>query len=307
MIGTMFRQAERATSLPARSALYVPGDRPDRIHKALASGADAVVIDLEDAVAPDRKDEARAAVAHVLRELDPTTSPRLDVRCNRVDDGWDPDDVDVAVHPAVSGLRLAKAEDPQLVARLAEQVSELESDRDIVPGSIGLDLLIESARGVVDASAMVAASPRVRQLCLGGADLVHDLGADRSVAGDDPLLLARQMLVLASRAHGLVGPMDTVCTQVDDPDRVESEARAARALGYVGKSVIHPRQIDPVHRAFAPSEEQIVWAAKVQAAWRAAQERGDAATVVDGEFVDSPVAERAARILSLTFDPRGAQ
>ena len=281
-----------------RSYLYAPGSRPDVMRKALAAGADAVVLDLEDAVAPAVRPEARAAVAAVLDELDDlATTSDVMVRIPRGPHGYLGPDLDAVVLPGLAGLRLPKAESADEIAAVDRRLAELEAERGLAAGAVQLDVTVESARGALAVAELLGASPRVTRAGLGVADLLADIGA----SGDDDLatLHVRSQLVLVSRAVGAGPPIDSVHTALDDEDGLRRAARRARALGFVGKSVIHPRQLGPVHEVFTPTPDELDAAGRIVAAHAAAESDGTAALAVDGEFIDAAVVARARAVLTL--------
>lgn len=267
---------------PLRAWLFVPADRPDRYAKALASGADAVIIDLEDAVAPDAKPTARAALFDWLREPRPVADggTAVWVRINSVETPWFDDDLAVATLPGVAGIVLPKAESDTPIASVAAAGA-----RAVMP-------LIESAAGF-DQLRSIARARAVSQLVFGSIDLQVDLGMRD--AADDELLWFRSELVMASRLAGLRSPIDGVSTAIDDADQIRTDVLRARRLGFGGKLCIHPRQVEPVRRHFAPGEAEIDWARRVIAADAAA---GGAAVAVDGKMVDKPVLLRARAIVA---------
>lgn len=257
-----------------RSYLFVPGDRPERIAKAQASGADAVIVDLEDAVAPAGKTAARDAVSAVLDAQAPVV-----LRVNGADTGWFADDARLAAHPGVAAVMLPKAS-------AADALAQLHA----ASGGKPLLALIETAAGMANLAA-IAAAPGVARLVFGSIDFQLDL----DIADDDLALLAfRSQLVLASRVAGRPAPVDGVTTALDDAARIEAEARRARALGFGAKLCIHPRQVPHVNSAFSPGPEELAWAERVVAAAAAAD---GAAVAVDGKMVDAPVLARARRLL----------
>lgn len=256
--------------------LFVPGNRPDRFARAAAAGADVVVLDLEDAVAPDAKDAARAEVTGWLR-ADPR---RCAVRVNAAPPLLDADLAALAAAgPTV--VMLPKAEDPGAVAAVADRL----------PGGSCVVALVETARGVLGAAA-VAAVPGVVRLAFGSFDLGAELGVDPEHG--PAMASARGALVLASAAAGLPGPVDGVTGAVGDVQRLAADVAQARGLGFDGKLCIHPAQVGPVATAFAPSQEELAWAERVLAG---AGSNGVA--VVDGRMVDKPVVERARRLLAV--------
>lgn len=284
-----------------RSYLYAPGASPRVMSKALAAGADAVILDLEDSVATDAKDAARREVAAVLErwtaEAPADGGPDVHVRINRSGDGYLDLDLDAVVRPGLAALRLPKAETPEAVVAVDQQLEALEADRGLAAGTVRLYLTIESALGAVALAELATASPRIVRFAIGATDLLADLGA----SGDDHLatLHVRSELVLRSRAARLQPPIDSVHTLFDDPVGLRDGAERARALGFYGKSVIHPRQLAIVHDVFTPTAAERERAQRIVAALEEAERAGEAAISVDGTFVDPAVAARARAILSL--------
>lgn len=287
-----------SADLPHRSYLFAPASSADVMRKALSSSADAVVLDLEDSVAPEQKASARSELRALLDELASEVradaAPEIHVRINAAPDGQAADDVRVAVHPLVSAIRLPKVETAEQVHAASAAVREQELQHDIDVGSLGLYPTIESAQGVMGAERIAAADLRVRRLVLGHADLIADLGAH----GDDALttLVPGALVALASRAAGIGAPVDGATTDLSDATLLDEAARVARALGYSGKSAIHPRQLDAIHRAFAPSDAEIAHATRIV---RAAQEADGGATSLDGQLIDIAIVRRAQRLLHL--------
>lgn len=258
-----------------RSYLFVPGDRPERIAKARASGADAVIIDLEDAVAPAGKVAARDAVAGALDALQPVV-----LRINGADTAWFADDARMAAHPGVGAVMLPKAV-------LADTIAALRA----TCGAKPVLALVETAAGMANLAALAHAEG-VSRLVFGSVDFQ----LDTDIADDDLALLPfRMQLVLASRVAGLPSPVDGVTTAFDDEARIAAEARRARSLGFGAKLCIHPRQVALTNAAFSASAEQLAWARRVVDAAGAA---GGAAVAVDGKMVDAPVLARARRLLA---------
>lgn len=279
-----------------RSYLYAPASNVAILAKVFGRGADAVVLDLEDGVAPDDKDTARHALAGFLDAAESLpTRPRLLVRINRDGDGWSHEDLLVAVHGAADELSLPKVEDPAAVRALIDTLDELEVRRGLPVGRTGLHLLIESAAGV-EAAGELARLARVQRFGLGAADLAADLG----IAGNvHPGLLdhVRGRLVLASRAAGIGPPVAPVHLDVGDAEGLGEAARRARAFGFFGASVIHPGQIAIVNDVFTPSADELAWATRVIAA--AGQPGVGGAFLLDDTLVDAPVLARAHGLLRL--------
>lgn len=286
-----------------RSYLYAPGSAPEVMRKALVAGADAVVLDLEDAVAPQRKGEARAEVGALLRELasgdGQVSGSAVHVRINRSGDGYLEDDLEAVVLPALGAIRLPKAESPAAIASVAARLDELERARGIRPGRIRLYPTVESALGAVSI-AELATSPRVARFAIGTADLLADIFA----AGDDDLatLHVRSELVLRSRVAGIGPPVDSVFTDLEDLDGLRRQAGRARALGFQGKSIIHPRQLPAVHEVFTPSTEELNRAERIVAALEREDRGGSGVVSLDGSLVDAAVVARALATLALRRD-----
>lgn len=252
-----------------RAPLFVPADRPERFARAAACGADAVILDLEDAVAASAKDVARAALTAGFTAL-----PVI-VRINASGTPWHAADVAAVAGLPVAAAILPKAEDAGTVAGVARALG-----RPVIA-------LIESARGLANARA-IASAEGVHRLAFGSIDFCADLACAHL---REVLLPARSELVLASRLAGIAAPIDGVTVQLDDPAASHEDAVHARALGMTGKLCIHPKQVAAVKRAFAPTAQEIDWARRVLAS-------GDGAVSIDGAMVDEPVRIRARAILS---------
>ena len=267
-----------------RSYLFAPGHNAKLLAKVFGAGADAVMLDLEDAVPPDAKAAARRLVAQALID-----HPAW-VRVNAARTDWCEADLE-AVGELAFGIRIPKT----------ESAEDVEWVIDRIPAGTPLICAIESARGVLAAQA-IAAVPGVRHLAMGGVDLQRDLNAGN---GNLQTLYVRSHLVLASRAAGIGPPIDSVYPRLDDPAGLREQAQFARSLGFFGKSAIHPRQLDVLHDVFSPSDDELSWAREVLAASDAAG--GEALCLPSGEFVDLPVVERARRLLELaTATPSNA-
>jgi citrate lyase subunit beta / citryl-CoA lyase len=258
-----------------RSYLFAPGHDEKLLSKVFDAGADAVMLDLEDAVPQGDKERARGLVAEVLAD-----HPAW-VRVNAA--GTDMCAADLKVVGALAyGIRIPKCESADEVRWVAERA----------PGK-PIICAVESARGVL-AAYQIACTPGVRHLAMGGVDLQRDLSAGN---GNLQTLYVRSHLVVASRAAGIERPIDSVYPRLDDDVGLRDQAEFALSLGFFGKSAIHPRQLPTLHDVFTPNDEEIAWAQEVVAAFNAAG--GAALRLPSGEFVDVPVAERAKRVLEL--------
>ena len=257
-----------------RSYLFVPGNRPERFAKALAAGAHAVIVDLEDAVAPAEKDAARDALRAWLTPEHPVL-----VRINSADTAWFDDDLALAGMPGVAGVVLPKAERVDDIARLMQC------------GATAVLPLIESALGFHNALDL-ARQPGVERLLFGSIDFSVDLGLTEGV---EELQYFRSHLVLVSRLAGIQPPVDGVTTTLDDVGSITDDTRRARRYGFGGKLCIHPRQVAHVNAAFAPSDEEAAWALRVL---QAVETTDGAAVAVDGKMVDRPVVLKAQAIVA---------
>ncbi|MEV7419806.1 CoA ester lyase [Streptomyces sp. NPDC089919] len=266
----------RPAAGPALTWLYVPGDRPERVTKALESGADVVIVDLEDAVAPEGKERARAVVAELLSDRPPVP---LHVRVNAPGSPWLA--ADLAALAAAGGptaVRLPKVTGPEQVAAVAERSA-----------GAGVYPLLESALGVEQAYAIARAHPAVRGLALGEADLRADLG----VTAEEGLDWARSRVVVAARAAGLPAPVQSVYPDVRDLAGLAASCARGRALGFLGRAAIHPRQLPVIAAAYLPTASEITAAQAVLAA-----DGGGAVALPDGRMVDPAVVALARRTLS---------
>lgn len=261
----------------ARTLLFVPGTRPDRFAKAAASGADGIICDLEDAVAPDDKRDARESVMAAIAQ-----TPGI-VRINSADTPWYAEDLAAVVdNEHVTGVLLPKADDLDVIAETATALDGLP-----------LLLLIESARAIRDVD-QIAQVPGVSRLVFGNLDYALDTGVTVRNDDEDELLVARSRVVIASRAADLPAPFDGVIPDIDNDDLLRRRTARALDLGFGGRVCIHPRQIDIVHDALRPSDDEIAWAVRIL---DAASESFGAAVKVDGQMVDRPVLLRAERVI----------
>jgi citrate lyase subunit beta/citryl-CoA lyase len=274
------------SSAPILTSLYVPGDRPDRFDKAVATDADEVILDLEDAVAPGHKAEARATVAAFLenRQRKP-----IQVRINAPDTPWGGEDLAaIGPQPGLAGLRIPKVERPETVQHIARQLGPERA--------IGLHLLIETARGVEAAFELATSDRRVASIALGEADLRSDL----NVSDERGLAWARGRVVVAARAAGLPAPQMSVHPDLADDDGLAASCREGRAVGFLGRAAIHPRQLPIIVAAFLPTSAEVAEASRLLADLEGALEDGRGGIVLpDGRFVDRAMAGRARAVVAL--------
>ena len=284
--------------LPARSLLFVPANRPDRYAKAVAAGADKVIIDLEDSVPAEQRAAARAMIAPALPD---TARDRLLVRVNPTADADYAADVAAVPLAAVGGIMLPKLEQAGELQALARELERREAAAHLTVGSTFLVVLIETARGVRDADLLMEAAAALGRdcvACFGALDYGVELGTEAT--GVEPeLLYPRVRLTVACRAAGLEPPLDSPSTHLRDAERVRSEALAARRLGFQGKLCVHPLQVAPCNEVFTPTPAAVEEARAVVAAYAAAQAAGRGAVAHDGRMIDLPVVRRAQRTLTL--------
>ncbi|HEY9318824.1 MAG TPA: CoA ester lyase [Achromobacter sp.] len=277
-----------------RSKLFVPGSRPELFAKALAGAADALSFDLEDAVAPSRKDEARGHLARLLAAPEAAASGKtLIVRVNALDTGQFHADVQAVVRPGLHLVNLPKAEREADVVAAASAV-EQACRANGVEGPVGLLLNIESPRALRRAASLAAAHPSVAGLQLGLGDLFEPAG----IARREPAAVQQAMFALRmAAAEAGVFAYDSAFANIEDEAGYRAEAELARSLGYIGKSCIHPRQVPLANAAFRPTDEEIAHAGRVVQAAREAAAKGTAAFVVDGRMIDGPFLRRAEAVL----------
>ena len=277
-----------------RSKLFVPGSRPELFAKALAGPADALSFDLEDAVAPSRKPEARGHLAQLLAGPDAAASGKtLIVRVNALDSGHFHADVQAVLRPGLHMVNLPKAESEADVVAAASAIEQARAANGVTE-PVGLLLNIESPRALRQAASLAAAHPSVVGLQLGLGDLFEPAGIGRREAA------AVQQAMFALRmaaAEAGVFAYDSAFANIEDEDGYRAEAALARSLGYLGKSCIHPRQVALANAAFRPSDDEIAHASRVVQAAREASAQGVAAFVVDGRMIDGPFLRRAETVL----------
>jgi citrate lyase subunit beta/citryl-CoA lyase len=267
-----------------RSLLFVPGSTPERIAKAIATEADGVILDLEDAVAPVQKPQAREWVVAALRRVDFRGHERV-VRVNPLEGPYGRDDLAAVVPAAPDALLLPKAGSAAELRRIDDEVTRLERAAGFEPGRIRFHLLIETVVGVLDVAALARGSPRNAALFFGAGDLVRETRG-RLVPSRASELYGLSQVLFAARAAGL-DALDTPYFELGNAAGLEAHTRFAADLGYDGKAVIHPKQIEVVNRLFTPSPEAIAEARRVVAAYEEAEAAGAGALSLGGQFIDA--------------------
>lgn len=267
-----------------RSVLFSPGDQPTKLDTAASSGADTIVFDLEDGVAPDRKQQARETVVDALRTVD--TASEVCVRVNPVGAGGGADLASLAEAASPDSLMLPKVSSSNEMETLGQFCVEYDIDRPVVA-------IIETAAGVLSADD-IAAVDITDGLIFGAEDLAADIGATRTAEGLE-VLYARQQVVLAASAHA-VDAIDTHHPEIGDEAGLKTETERARRLGYDGKMAMHPRQVPIINEGFRPDSEELAWAKRIL---EAVAQQGQGVIEVDGEMIDAPQIAQAERIVDL--------
>jgi len=279
-----------------RSVLFTPGNNMRMIHKLPTLTADAVILDLEDSVPMAEKDTARIFIRDSLDYLSTGVSD-IYVRVNGLATGLTAEDCEFVVQKGITGIMIPKVESRNEVLEVEKIIEELERKRGLEPGSVVLIPTIESAKGVVNAYEIASASKRVIALGFGAVDFTRDMGVSLSKEGTE-LFFARSYVAIAARAAGVLA-IDTVFTDIADREGLIKDAMLAKQLGFKGKFLIHPSQIEPVNRIFSPSEKEIEYAKKVVQAFKEAEARGLGAASLEGRMIDIAVYKQAEDLLKL--------
>lgn len=278
-----------------RSLLFLPGNNPNMLVNGDILGADGIIFDLEDAVAPNQKDTARILVRNSLEYLDYSAVSTV-IRINALDSGdlWH-EDLAMLIPLKPDMIMPPKVNSAEDVLAISQTIGEHEREHGLEQGSIGLIPLIESALGLENAYAIAAADPRVKALFLGAEDLATDLGCVRTAAGEE-IFYARSRVVTAARAAG-VQVIDTPFTDINDAEGIYADAALAKSLGFSGKAAISPRHVKAINEVFSPTAEEIAYAREVLAAIEEAKLQGKGAISLYGKMIDKPIVTRAERIL----------
>jgi len=278
-----------------RSVLFVPGNNMRMVSKACTLPCDAVVLDLEDSVPLSEKETARVFIRDSL-DMVKDSGATVIVRVNGWTTGLIEEDLDAIVYEGLDCIMLPKAESSDDVTRLDSLLLKLEEERNL-KNRIGVIPTVETAKGVINAWEIATASDRNIAITFGAVDYTRDLGVTPSKDGIE-IFYPRTYVSIVARAANIMA-IDTVFTDIIDREGLEKDCKIAKQLGYTGKNVIHPTQIDTVNRIFTPSEEEINWAKKVVEAFEEAIKKGLGAISVDGRMVDQPVYEQAKSVLAL--------
>ena len=277
-----------------RALLYMPGDDMRKIRKAVTLGVDCICMDMEDGVALNRKEIARQTICEALQTIDFGKAEKL-ARINAIGSGMEGEDLEavLAAHP--DGIVVPKIESGDQVRWASQEISRAEERYGWQPGGIGLIVLVETARGVIQLADIASADRRLQAIIFGAEDFIGDIGGIRTREAWE-VFYARSAVVAHASAFGLQA-IDMVCVDFQDIDRIRQESIQGAQMGYVGKQVIHPNQVAPVQQAFTPSEEAIQRAKVLLEAFRNHQALGKGAFAIDGKMVDMPIIRAAERVL----------
>ncbi|MBN2071060.1 MAG: citrate lyase subunit gamma [Candidatus Krumholzibacteriota bacterium] len=278
-----------------RTRLYMPGNNPDLMRNGGLYGADCLILDLEDSVSPIEKDSARILVRNTLHTIDFGAAERI-VRINPLSTPYSREDLEMIVPVRPDTILIPKCETASDVADVAAIIDRIEQENGIKEKTL-LMPLIETAKGILNAFEIASASDRNVALCFGAEDFTADIGVERTREGAETFV-ARSLLVLGAKA-ARVQAIDTVFSDFKDEEGLVKSTEEAMAIGFEGKGVIHPSQIDPVHRVFTPTKERIEYARKVVAAIESAREKGSGVASIGSKMVDAPIEIRARKILRL--------
>ena len=283
--------SEQPAARPRRSVLYMPGSNARALDKGRNVSADALILDLEDAVAPDAKESARDQVVQAVRDGG-YGHREIAVRVNPLDSDWGPADVEAAATCGADALLLPKVESAAMVQELDRRM-----DAAGAPAGMAIWTMIETPKGVLNVHEIAAASDRLAVLVMGTSDLVKDLHAEHT-RDRQPVVTALSWCVLAARAHGRA-IVDGVYLDLNDTAGLEAHCRQGRELGMDGKTLIHPKTVEVANRVFAPSDEQVAHARRIIEAHAEAQRRGEGVAVMDGQLIENLHVENAQRVVAL--------
>ena len=281
-----------------RSMLFLPGNNPNLLINGNCLGSDAVIFDLEDAVAPDQKDAARILVRNTMRYLD-FGKCEIIVRINSIDTPYWQQDIDAVLPYKPSLILLPKTGTAQDALAADAYMTEVEAKLGFAPNTVGLMPLIETALGVENSFAIASCTKRVQALFLGAEDLTADLQCKRTKEGRE-IEYARTRLVVAARAAG-VDVYDTPFTDVNDDEGIWTDAQLAKALGFTGKASISPRHVEVINTVFSPTEKEIDYAYEVLDAIEMAKRMGKGAIALHGKMIDAPIVARAQRTIDMAI------
>lgn len=278
--------------------MFVPGNNPSMMQDAYIYGADSLMLDLEDSVTLAEKDAARRLVYHALKEVNYGTTEMV-VRINPLNTPYGVKDIEAVVKAGVDVIRMPKTETAEEVREVEAEIERVEREIGVPVGKTQIMAAIESALGVINAYSIATSSKRMMGIALGAEDYCANLKTNRSKDGAE-LLLARETIVVAARAAG-IDALDTVFSDMNDMETFKNEVAFIKKLGFDGKSIINPRQIDIVHEIFAPSQKEIDKARLILNAIKEAERKGSGVISLNGKMVDKPVVIRAQRCIDIAI------
>ena len=279
-----------------RSVIFVPGNRPNMLERALDFAADVVMVDLEDSVPPAEKVNARGLAREWVPKLH-RQGRRVMVRVNSLDSGLTHDDLAAVVGPDLGGISIGKAESVWQLGDADHIITALESTAGLEAGHVKLIPWIENARAAMSAGDIASASSRIVAVAFGAEDYTEDMGVQRTDTGEE-VQFPRSLVAVAARAAN-VGSLDSPFVRFRDAEGLRQDAQVARQMGYTGKFAIHPDQIEIINQTFSPSPEEVEYAQQVVAAWDRAEAEGRGSVALDGRMIDVPVVRRAQNLLAL--------
>lgn len=282
--------------LRRRTVLYIPGNNPAMIQQGGVYGADSVLLDLEDAVALNKKDAARILVRNMIKLID-FYEAEVTVRVNHPDTPFGIPDLEQIVPAQPDAIRFPKIERKENLLKVIELIEKIEKENNIPVGKIKVHPMIETAVGIQNVFEIAGAHKRIDAITIGGQDLTADMGIEKTLdnIGID---YARKAVVMAAKANR-IDALDTVFADVDNDEGLREETIYAKKIGFTGKAVINPRQIDIIHDVFMPKQEEIRKAVKIVKAFKENKEQGIGVFALDGKMVDAPVVTRAQHVLDL--------
>ena len=282
-----------------RSWMFVPGHRQKMIDKALGLNADAIMLDIEDGVAPNEKDAARKNIGDSLGRSKAPGTPARYVRINAIGHARMDADLEAVVRPGLEGLVCPKVDTAEEVRKVDAILNEKEPQNNLAKGRVKLLIAVESPRGLLNAPAIAAASPRIVGIIFGAEDFGREIGLPTVREGEArDLIYARSAIVIAA-ASAHVQAVDGVWVDLNDSQGLLDFAKQSRQLGFSGMSCIHPSQIDAINKTFSPTAEEIDYCQKVLQAFEEANARGDGSIAFGGQLIDRPIIERARRTLDM--------
>lgn len=280
--------------MPSRRALlYMPGDNWKMITKSITLGVDSICMDMEDGAAVSKKAEARATIARALRELDFGRSEKL-ARINSVGSGWEQDDIEAVLPFHPDGIVIPKVESFEQVEWASKIIEDAELKHGWPVNSIHILIGVETAKGIMSLKE-IAVHPRLDAIIFGGEDFAASIGAARTKDALE-LLYARQAVIVACAANDLQS-IDIVTIDYKDLDALRLESEFGARLGFDGKQIIHPAQVEPVQKAFTPGDEAVAYARRIVETFEASQKEGKGAYSLDGKMIDMPLLRNAQKVL----------